>query len=758
MAPSLEQEAVTTKLPRFKPVLPETEDVPLKCGGEAGDELQVALEERKLAYVRWSRERPTRLLAYFSNDIRIVPPWPEHEWLARLNDPNGGLWSLASIDRLENDSDMGAQGWIRLLYLHTNSPNLPAAAAERIRSALTHYRYWIDEPFGGDPNKPQQFWTENHQIMYGAAEFLAGQLMPAATFRDGMTGAQHRDKAHARIDQWLSTRLFHGFNEWNSPVYYEYTFTALLNLVDFSADERIATRAAIALDLLIFDLARFTQKGSFGVTAGRAYAEHKHAGWRQSVGDLIEMLFGTRGRWVYADSLGAHSLATTRKYCVPTALLAIGRDRPDRLTDRSRVSINLGEIPAIGYASDEDGMFWWGKSAYFVGPMVDKSNEMIRKYGLQSVFDAEWYTQIRNLTLPLAGRGNDLLSAFFEGMALTRANLYTYRDRGAMLSSVQAFRVGQVGPQLNPWQVTFDNEVTVFGTYPAALNGGDGPNWWTGTAVIPFVVQRDSAAIAIYSPHPASAQALAFGHRTHLWFPFGESSLVGVPEAKGWTPPGIDTGRFKFDETRIERRHASNDVSGSMWMFGRKGDGYVGIYSAQPCELVTNGAWRGKEIVCDGLRNAFVIQVGSADTFGSFSTFVDACLRARINLGRGLLSPLRPGVDVQVSYDSPDPRARQLNGGYHLEAHFDKREARFNGAVYAINAFPRFDNPYAQVQWGAVDYEIAHDGFWLRHSQQKGVREGHGLRVRPFIGTFPLDRSWIARRPLYVVRPGGELV
>ncbi|MBL0408512.1 sphingomyelin phosphodiesterase, partial [Microvirga aerilata] len=27
-----------------------------------------------------------------------------------------------------------------------------------------------------------------------------------------------------------------------------------------------------------------------------------------------------------------------------------------------------------------------------------------------------------------------------------------------------------------------------------------------------------------------------------------------------------------------------------------------------------------------------------------------------------------------------------------------------------------------------------------------------------FTGTFPLDRSWIARRPLYVVRPGGELV
>jgi hypothetical protein len=154
------------------------------------------------------------------------------------------------------------------------------------------------------------FWSENHQILFATAEYLAGQFWPDALFRvansfrnegsdksrpTGLLGWQRMERARPRILRWLNDRLSFGFSEWNSPGYYDEDFTALFNLADFCLDEKIRTRACMVLDLLIFDLARFTHKGSFGVTAGRCYFESKNCGYEQSVGDLIEILFGTRG-------------------------------------------------------------------------------------------------------------------------------------------------------------------------------------------------------------------------------------------------------------------------------------------------------------------------------------------------------------------------------------------------------------------------------------------------------------------------------
>ena len=95
----------------------------------------------------------------------------------------------------------------------------------------------------------------------------------------------------------------------------------------------MATRAAMVLDLLFFDLARFTQRGSFGVTSGRAYGNQKASGWRQSVGDTIQILFGTRGRFVSFESPAAHALASTSNIvCRP-------RFSPSARTSRSASSI-----------------------------------------------------------------------------------------------------------------------------------------------------------------------------------------------------------------------------------------------------------------------------------------------------------------------------------------------------------------------------------------------------------------------------------
>ncbi|MHC4390213.1 MAG: hypothetical protein ACYS22_02725, partial [Planctomycetota bacterium] len=120
-----------------------------------------------------------------------------------------------------------------------------------------------------------------------------------------------------KIMRWLEDRFVMGYSEWYSPVYYPHDISPLLNLIDFAQDAEIQSRASMALDLIVFDFARFTQGGSFGMPAGRVYLEHKLGGRRQSVGDLIEVLFGSRGTHGTGGSTSATAYVTSRRYKVP---------------------------------------------------------------------------------------------------------------------------------------------------------------------------------------------------------------------------------------------------------------------------------------------------------------------------------------------------------------------------------------------------------------------------------------------------------
>ena len=42
----------------------------------------------------------------------------------------------------------------------------------------------------------------------------------------------------------------------------------------------------MAIDLMLFDMARLSHRGSFGVTGGRSHFKHKNCGYQQSTGNL----------------------------------------------------------------------------------------------------------------------------------------------------------------------------------------------------------------------------------------------------------------------------------------------------------------------------------------------------------------------------------------------------------------------------------------------------------------------------------------
>lgn len=297
---------------------------------------------------------------------------------------------------LKDTADFHSTDLIRLLMLFGDDTRIDQRVRDGARLALRYLKYWLDQPPAAKPDgssisEEMTFWSENHQILFAQSELLAGLLMPDAPFpRAGLradgspqTGIDHVPGALARAEHWLDNRLRFGFAEWNSPSYYNEDLTPLFNLADYCARpwpnltppqrgalDRTGVKAAMVLDLIVFDFARFTCRGSFGVTAGRAYWSAKAYGWQQSVGNIIEMLFGTRGDYQETEP-GAVALATST-YVVPEALLGIGLDRryldrDQHFIDRSRVSIGFDDAGqyGIGFDSDDDIVFWWGLGAYF---------------------------------------------------------------------------------------------------------------------------------------------------------------------------------------------------------------------------------------------------------------------------------------------------------------------------------------------------------------------------------------------------------
>ena len=80
-----------------------------------------------------------------------------------------------------------------------NGPTcLIGTAGIRARQAILNFKYWMDEP-GHDS---MCYWSENHQILFAACEYLAGQLYPNEIFsNDGRKGKEKQERARIRIER-----------------------------------------------------------------------------------------------------------------------------------------------------------------------------------------------------------------------------------------------------------------------------------------------------------------------------------------------------------------------------------------------------------------------------------------------------------------------------------------------------------------------------------------------------------------------------
>ena len=171
------------------------------------------------------------------------------------------------------------------------------------------------------------YWSENHQLLFAACEYPAGRKFPDRIFsNNGMTGAQHCEKARTRLLHWLDDRLRFGFVEWHSNTYYEEDAAPLSLLIDLCDEPELTAKASMVMDLLLLDLALHSFYGRFCAASGRCYEAQKKDPAAQDVSDLLKKAFGFDSGRPYDYTRLSADFVLNRTYHVPPVLYEIAHD------------------------------------------------------------------------------------------------------------------------------------------------------------------------------------------------------------------------------------------------------------------------------------------------------------------------------------------------------------------------------------------------------------------------------------------------
>ncbi len=585
------------------------------------------------------------------------------------------LAALDYIDQRRDCSDFVMLGIIRLLYQLRDKRLCTSQLVSKAEQTILNFKYWSDEP-GIDS---MCYWTENHQIMFSVNEYLAGQYFPESGFpNSGMTGKEKKEKARGRILRWLELRFKTGFSEWLSHIYFDEDLTALINLIDFCDDEELVKKSLIIADLLLFDMAVNSYYGMFVSTHGRSYTEEKMSALCESTIDTAKFLFGM-GLFAGKDNMSAVTLALSSKYRLPQVIFDVANDtQRSEMINRQRVAINIREAEKWGFNlnSIDDGMVLLTQQAY-VHPRT--INLMVRMLEAFRWWDNQFFPEFRAAKLLLKwGRYiglTRLIATLFEKdigrNTVEECNIYTYRTPDYMLSSAQDYKKGHGADQHHIWQATIDAEAICFTTHPGGYGNTAPTAYWTGSGFLPRVGQYKNVVFILYNLPVIGGlllrKVLPF---THAWFP--------------------KTG---YDEVKEENG----------WIFGRKGDGFIALYSGNGYRWQDSGEYRDNEVIAEGRKNIWICEMGSKNQNGSFEEFVTAITGSGVEI-----------EGLRVRYFSPDQGDLQFGW---------KESLTQNGKPVDIKDYPRYDNPYCQASFPPETVTIRKNGSCLKLDFDKLARE-----------------------------------
>ena len=595
-------------------------------------------------------ERRTQFLDYYSENGVEKGLYGVFRQAARVTSgyplESDNMRNVIAVIRSNHDcNDFTLNCLLRMVYLDKKQHFFSDSLRNEIKDCVLDFKYWWDD--GRRDTTYRCYHTENHQALYHTAELLAGQLHKSTSFTDGKNGRWHIAHAKERLVRWLDYRFRFGFSEWMST-YYEVETLLLANLYDFAEDKDIRTKAGMVLDLLMFDVALNNYQGFLGASSGRTYANSLIMG-AHNTAPLAKLVFGV-GTYDREEVIAPVALATSSYRC-PQVICDIATDYQTPILNRQRVSINVEDAPQYGLSYDKelDCHLFWGMQEFIHPLAIRMSKQISEKYDVWPYRNYDDYIRIYDKERERYGK---VIHSHLDRFALSEANIETCRTSDYMLSCALDYRKGASGYQQHIWQATLGNKALVYTNCPGGKNLRYSPNYWSGNEILPRAVQTGHVVVCVYNT-PNDKQP----DFTHAYFPVSE-----------------------FDEIHL---------AGS-WIFGRKGDGYVALYSRNVPELTTD--FRG--VLCDfkasGRQNIWICEVGDKTQWGSFPKFVEAVQNADVK-----------SDGLNVVYHSPSEGL--LSFGWDIPL-------MVNGREMALRWDFRYDNPYCKMPFGSNTVEIGRDG------------------------------------------------
>jgi len=350
---------------------------------------------------------------------------------------------------------------------------------------------------------------------------------------------------------------------------------------------------------------------------------------------------------------------------------------------RQRDGIDVAEGPdyGIGYTEHDDVIFWAGMSALVAPEVIEGTFDMVEDLDLWDGFlFGDIPDEFMGLIEVAAAKGtlDDLateLEPLSRGICLEAMNTYVYRTPHYQLAGGQDYNPGWWSSQTQMWQATLDGEAYVFTSYPSDLGDAVGDNEiagaWIGSWLPRATFLRNVGVIQYRTQSVPLADAYLSSDHTHAYFP-----------------------KTRFDEVREE----------GQWVVGRKGDGYVALYSENPVVWSEENDY---ELIAEGETNVWIVEMGSTDENGSFDAFAEAIVAAAVEIGD------------TVQYESPSVGSVEVSWEGAMTV---------AGEAVDLGPYPRWANDHASVEFGEMVTHIDRGDYRLELDFEGGRRRLLQLR------------------------------
>lgn len=416
-----------------------------------------------------------------------------------------------------------------------------------IKKTFLDFKYFMDEP-GYDS---MCYWSENHQVLFATAEYLAGQEWQNEIFtNNGMTGKEHMLKAKERLEAWMNQRFNYGFSEYLSNNYLAEDISPMANFIAYCEDKKMAEQMKIIMDILWLDVALNSVNNRFVATSSRMYGNNKAGNsYGNSIAAAMNVLWGNDG----AEKILANphlsekekaqikdTLAKTPNHIVICFTDIVKKGIyviPDAIKDIALSNETFTSEMGCGLSPEDmknenligqkphQIMAQWGAET-FTNPEVIyntlaylKNNKMYRSSFL-GYFKFLNLSVFKLINWEKFARKHNIMP---HGIATGRGNVYTYRTAHYSMSTSVCKSVDMCGAQDHEWTANIAEALTLFTTHPAGSGEnryGSSPGYWIGNGRRPMSVQHENINVTIYKlPTKKRLGEAHIANMTHAYMP-----------------------------------------------------------------------------------------------------------------------------------------------------------------------------------------------------------------------------------------------